>query len=68
MGAKMTYQEFLEQTALEVWWMWNAGEVRWRNAIPQESKAYDYGVSTWSLGCDVWDRVEAKYGKYGSKL
>ena len=68
MGAKMTYQEFLEQTALEVWWQWNAGEVRWRDSIPQEPKAYDYGVSTWSFGRDVWDAVEAKYGKYGRKL
>ena len=42
----MTYAEFLEQTALEVWWQWNAGEVRWRGSIPQEPKAYDYGVST----------------------
>ena len=64
----MTYAKFLEQTALEVWQLWNAGEVRWRGAIPQESKAYGYGVSTWSLGCDVWDRVEAVWGRYGDKL
>lgn len=62
------YEDFVEQCATQVWWMWNAGEITWRAAIPQESKAYDFGVSTWSLGCDVWDKVEERYGKYGRKL
>lgn len=64
----MTYEEFLEQTALEVWQMWNAGEVRWRDGFPQECEALHWGLSTWALGYAVWDRIEAVWGKYGSKV
>ena len=40
----MMYEEFLEQTALEVWQMWNAGEVRWRDGFPQECEALHWGM------------------------
>jgi hypothetical protein len=64
----MTYDEFIEQTALEVWQLWNSGEVRWREAIPHESYCYEYNKTPFELGRDVWNSVEANYGKYGRKL
>ena len=64
------YEDFIEQCAEQVWWQWNAGEVRWREAIPQET---DQRLALWNksqfdIGRDVCDFVEGRYGLYGSNL
>lgn len=63
----MNYKQFLEDAAQQVWQMWNACEVRWREPISQEAEALRWDRTTFQLGCDVWDQVEAVWGKYGSK-
>lgn len=64
------YEDFIQQCVEQVWWQWNAGEVRWREAIPQETdqRRALWNKSPFDIGRDVWDAVEARYGKYGRKV
>ena len=64
------YEDFLNEAAQQVWWQWNAGEVLWREAIPQETdqRRFLWNKTEFDIGRDVWDAVEAKYGKYGRKV